>query len=290
MQLGQPVAPVFQRRLVALHLQLLGLQGGHLIAPVIQRIRQRVLVLLLEIQNDRAPLRQVLVQPGHFLREKIQRLARHRRAQRHVFLQDQRHEFIGHQRRHVGIGGLERHRDQRGLGRGPVVQGRAGRQDLGALAHVVDNVIGRHHGGGLAGPWGIDLQPVGQFQQIGPRHDALLDDLQLFGGRGAHGRGRHAVGDLFGFNQQIGLGHIDRRQHRGEREAKRRAHGQDQQEIGQAAQEQGQVEFHDQARSVGVWALGVCRAAGVCRSAVRLAGRWLWDFEVPCRGAALASI
>ena len=79
-----------------------------------QAVWQRVLVLVLELQNGRTLFGQRLVQPVNLLHKEIQRLPGDTGAHRHIFLQDQRHDLIGdgcgHRRGLGGKGHVDQHR------------------------------------------------------------------------------------------------------------------------------------------------------------------------------------
>ena len=85
-QADQPLAAFLQRDLVALELDQPFLRGGELAAAELQAVGQSALVLLLELEDLRALLRQFRVQPVHVLLEELERLTRDAGPHPDVFL------------------------------------------------------------------------------------------------------------------------------------------------------------------------------------------------------------
>ena len=193
-------------------------------------------MLVLEGKNPAAEPVELIAEPVHLLLEELQRVGGPPGAHPDVLLQDQRGDLVGHLRRHVGIGRIEGHVDGRGALDGPAVaQGKLVPED-GAALHVVDDVVGRD-----PGLVGIDPEAFRQIEQVGPRHQLLLDDLHLLDGADRNRGLRELPGDLRRLDQQRRARLVDRRQDRGDGQSDRRDEGRDHQEIGKPPPEDRQV-------------------------------------------------
>ena len=243
MNADQPVALRDQIDFLTPDIAKLILQIDTLGAAKLKTVGQCVLVLLLELQNDRPTADQFLIEPGDFLFKEIQGLTRRTRAHFDILGQDHRDHLIGDRCRKRRSGGLEADGHQRRLGRA-AFSGITADRNLDALAQISNDFIGVAPGTGRSCCIrfvSVDVQLIRHFQQRVPRQNALLNDLQLFRCDGPHCRGGQIIGDLLALDDQRRLGYKDRRQDLRQRQPQSRAGHRDQQKIRQAPHEEQPV-------------------------------------------------
>ena len=167
----QPLARQVEN--IAVQLTHAVLQLRLLAQTVIKTIGQCIRIGGLERQNTGTFFRQLTAEPGHLLFKELQRLCRTAGPRLDIFLLDQRQVFIQHSRRFFPGACLKRQQHQRGF----ITPGTGGNDR--ARSHRRNNFVGVK-----ARLIIQNLQPVGNIQQVGAGQQPLLDDLQLFLGRG----------------------------------------------------------------------------------------------------------
>ena len=112
-----------------------GLDPVQFLAAKIHAVGQRRQVLFLELQDGGRLRGEGLLQPLHLLLEELQGLPRDNGPHRDIFLQDQRHQFVGHCRRHIGCRRVKTDLHQRRLPNA-ALPGLRCDVDLDAIAHI----------------------------------------------------------------------------------------------------------------------------------------------------------